>query len=85
MSNLQRKTTACYGIENWLKSCKIKVTTKTVSDITANFLKSKNLPYTKFNQNYKGLFTANICNAETVQEHFNEFKQFVINNHKLNN
>ncbi len=31
MSNLQRKTSACYGIECWLRSQGINVTTKTVS------------------------------------------------------
>ena len=81
MSNLQRKTNACYGIECWLRSQGLKVTTKTVSDITASFLKSKGLPYTKFNQRYKGLFNAGICNAETVQEHFKDFKAFVVENY----
>lgn len=79
MSNLQRLTRASYGIECYLRSKGLKSTTKFVSDITAAFLKSKKLPYTKFNRRYKGLFTANICNAELVQEHFKEFKQFVEN------
>jgi len=82
MSNLQRKTNACYGIESWLRSQNIKVTTKTVSDITASFLKSKGLPYKKFNPYYKGLFNAGISNAELVQEHFKEFKLFVAENIK---
>lgn len=84
MSNLQRKTNSCYGIECWLRKQNLKVTTKTVSDITAAFLKSKRLPYTKFNPKYKGLFTADICNAEAVSEHFDEFKQFVITNYIKN-
>lgn len=78
MSNLQRCTNACYGIERWLDSKGIKVTTKTVSDITASFLKFKGLPYTKFNPRYKGLYTASVCNAPKVQEHFSEFTNFVI-------
>lgn len=81
MSNLQRKTNACFGIETWLRSQGLKVTKKTVSDMTAEFLKSKNLPYTKFNPRYKGLFTAAICNAELVQENWNEFKEFVTYNY----
>jgi hypothetical protein len=85
MSNLQTKTRACYGIECWLRSQGLKVTTKTVSDITAEFLKSKGLPYTKFNQRYKGLFKASICNAERVQENFNDFKTFVLNKYKPTN
>jgi hypothetical protein len=81
MSNLQNKTRACYGIENWLRNQGLKVTTKTVSDITAKFLKSKGLPYTKFNPRYKGLFTAAICNADSVQDNFKDFKLFVIENY----
>ena len=77
MSNLQDRTTACYGIECYMRSKGLKTTTKTVSDITAKFLKSKGLTYHKFNPRYKGLFTAAIANAVAVQEHFNDFKQFV--------
>ncbi len=82
MSNLQRLTNASYGIECWLRKQGLKSTTKFVSDITADFLKSKKLPYTKFNPRYKGLFTANIANAELVQEYFKEFQQFVIEKYK---
>lgn len=78
MSNLQSKTNACYGIECWMRSVGLKVTTKTVSDVTASFLKSKKLPYKKFNPRYKGLFNAGVVNSEKVQEHFEEFKKFVI-------
>lgn len=77
MSNIQRRTNACYGIECYLRSVGIKITTKSVSDITAKFLKSKNLPYKKFNPRYKGLFNAGVCNADLVQQNFNEFKAFV--------
>lgn len=79
MSNLQRKTRASYGIECFLRKQGIKATTKNVSDLTAKFLKEKGLPYTKFNPRYKGLFTANICNAESVQENFKEFRDWVLN------
>ncbi len=82
MSNLQRLTNASYGIERWLRSQGLKATTKSVSDITASFLKHKNLPYTKFNPRYKGLFTANIANASAVQEHFEEFKIYVLSLNK---
>lgn len=82
MSNLQRLTTASYGIECWLRKKGLKSTTKFVSDITAEFLRSKKLPYTKFNSRYKGLFTANIVNAPLVQEYFEEFKKFVIEKYK---
>lgn len=84
MSNLQRKTNACYGIECWLRGQGLKVTTKTVSDITTEFLKYKGLPYTKFNPRYKGLFNAGICNAQSIQEHFSEFKKYVIDKNNMN-
>lgn len=79
MSNLQRKTNASYGIECWLRKQGLKSNTAFTSKLTAEFLKSKGLPYTNYNPRYKGLFTANIRNAELVQEHFDEFKKFVIN------
>jgi len=84
MSNLQRKTDSCYGIECWLRDQGFKVTTKTVSDITSSFLKKKGLPYSKFNPRYKGLLNAGISNAEKIQEHFKEFKTFVMENY-INN
>lgn len=84
MSNLQRLRNTSYGIECWLRSQGLKVTTKSVSNITAAFLKSKSLPYTKFNPRYKGLFTADIYNATLVSEHFKEFKEFFINNYTNN-
>lgn len=77
MSNLQRKRNICYGIECYLRKMGFRTTTKSVSNITAEFLKSRNLPYTKFNPRYKGLFTADIANAELVSEHFEEFKLFI--------
>lgn len=77
MSNLQRKVTACYGVECYLRKHGIKVTKKSVSNITADFLKSIGQPYTKFNPRYKGLFSADVCNAETVQEHFTKFCDYV--------
>jgi spore coat polysaccharide biosynthesis protein SpsF (cytidylyltransferase family) len=76
MSNLQRKATACYGIECFLRKQGVDVTRKTVTDITIKFLKHKGLPYTKYNPRYKGLFTADICNAESVQEHWEEFREW---------
>jgi len=79
MSNLQNKTTACYGIECWLRKQDVKITNKTVGDLTAEFLKSKGLTYQKHNPRYKGLFTAGVRNAEQVQEHFEDFKYFVLN------
>jgi len=83
MSNLQRRTNAAYGIERWLSSKGYKVTNKTTADITAAFLKSKGLEYQEFNKRYKGLWTPIIWNAYPVQEHFNEFTKFVLENFGL--
>ena len=79
MSNLQRRVNALYGIECWLRSKGFKVTNKSVSELTANFLKSKGIPYKKHNPRYKGLFTAGICNAYEVQDNFKEFKKYCEN------
>lgn len=81
MSNLQRKTNSLYGIECWLRSKGFTVNTYFTSRVTAAFLKSKGLKYVKYNPRYKGLFTADICNAETIQKHFKQFQIFVIENY----
>ena len=83
MSNLQNRTRAAYGIECWLRNKGYKVTNKTTADMTAMFLKSKGLQYQKFNPKYKGLWTPIIWNANSVQEHFNEFTKFVIDNYQI--
>lgn len=77
MSNLQRLRNICYRIEKYLTSKGIKPTVKNTSKLTAEFLKSKGLPYTKWNPRYKGLFTADICNCEEVSKNFEEFKSFI--------
>ena len=82
MSNLQRRTNAAYGIERWLHSKGYKTTNKATADITSSFLKSKGIEYVKFNPKYKGLWKPIICNAYAVQEHFNEFTKFVLENFK---
>jgi len=82
MSNLQRRVTALYGIECYLRSIGLKTTKKFVSEITADFLKSKNIPYKKYNPRYKGMFSADVCNAFDVQDNFKEFKKYC-ENYKL--
>jgi len=83
MSNLQRRTTAAYGIERWLSSKGYKVTNKTTADMTCAFLKTKGLQYTKFNSRYRGNWTPIVCNALSVQEYFTEFTQFILKNYPL--
>lgn len=77
MSNLQLLTKKVYKIESYLRSKGLPSNTSYVSNITAEFLKSKNLPYMKYNPRYKGLFTANIQNASSIIDNFDEFKTFV--------
>jgi hypothetical protein len=77
MSNLTRKTKAQYGIQKYLEKEGFKPSNKTIGKLTAAFLKSVNEPYVKYNPNYKGLFTAGVCNAERVQARFAEFKEYI--------
>lgn len=82
MRPFQYAMRASMKIEKWLKDNNYKATTKTISDMTADFLKHKGLPYTRFNNRYKGLFTANLHNSETVLEYYDEFKQYVLTNYQ---
>lgn len=77
MSNLQRKTLAYYGIQNYLSNRYNISSRQTISKIMKEFLEYKKLPFIKHKKNYKGLFTADICNAETIQQDFEEFKIFL--------
>ena len=81
MSSLKNMQRACAGIEIWLSNQGLETSTRGVSIITAKFLKSKGLPYTKFNKRYEGLYTADIKNAISVQKHFKEFKEFFKENY----
>lgn len=76
MSNLQRRTNELYGIESWLRNKGFKVTNKSVSEITAKFLKSKGIPHKEYNPRYRGLFTAGICNVYEIVANFKEFKDY---------
>jgi hypothetical protein len=82
MSNLQRKVNALKGIKHFLNAQKIE---GNVSKIMVKFLKENNLPYTKYNPNYKGLFTSDVCNAETIQQHFTEFRNYIYSHQTTNN
>lgn len=83
MSNLQNLRNNCYIIEQWLISKGIHPSTKVVSELTADFLKSKGLKYTKYNSKYKGFYTADICNITEVFKYLEEFKLFAIKKLKL--
>ena len=84
MSNLQRLTTASYGVQCFLQKhgydisgCGIKL-----NRIMVDFLKEKKLPYKNWNHRYRGLFTADLYNGETIQEHWMEFRNWVLENGK---
>ena len=85
MSYLQRKSNYAYGIRKFLSSKGYDVggKGKKENQIMINFLKENNLPYVKWNNRYKGLNTANLINAVTIQENFNEFRKYIEN--ELNN
>lgn len=85
MSNVQRKINAHHGICVWLNKKGLKTTKKFISDVTYEFLKFKGLPCSRFNPRYKGSIYAGVNNAESVQEHFDEFKSFVIQKISNNN
>lgn len=78
MSRLQRQIQACYGVEKFLSD----VTGNTYTEKKANkvmyaFLVAKGLKAWKWNNRYKGLRTAAVVNAEMVQEHWHEFREWV--------
>ena len=82
MSQLQRLTWRATGIANWLNKNNYNSSPSFVAKLTAAFLKSKSLPYKTWNNNYKGLYTADIWNAELVSNNFDEFIKFVKENYK---
>ena len=80
MSYLQRKANYAYGVEVWLRKQNIDLSRKKTNNIMVDFLKSKSLPYKYINYKYKGLNTADLINAEHVQDNWDEFKQWFIVN-----
>lgn len=81
MSYLQRKTNYAHGVRCFLDKQGYDVSGKgkKENDIMVSFLKEKGLPFKKWNSRYKGLNTANLINAETIQENFKEFRNWVLN------
>ncbi len=79
MSYLQRKTNYCWGIQVYLeKNTNLgNIWGAKLNKVLVKFLKEKDLPYIQWNHKYKGLNTADIRNAETVQENWKSFKEWV--------
>lgn len=81
MSYIQRKANWAYGIQCFLskQGHDISGSGAKMNKIMVKFLKEKNLPYRKWNYNYKGINTATLINSEPIQERFEEFKKWVLN------
>jgi hypothetical protein len=85
MSYTQRLAGYSYGVHNFLRKQGFDVSGsgKKANDIMIEFLKSKKLKYRPWHANQKhSLKTADMFNAETVQEHWREFREFIINKKK---
>lgn len=77
MSLMQRKGIAQYGVDKYLRKNGFKTTRRALASITAIFLKSKGLPHSWFNPNYKGINDAGANNSYRVQDHWGEFCEFL--------
>lgn len=87
MSYLQRKTNYAHGVSVFLDKhgFNTKGRGHRENKIMVEFLKEMKLPYVNWNWNYKGLNTAELINAETVQDHWPEFRKWVLNKVELRN
>lgn len=81
MSNLQRLSNTAFGIRKYLHDRGFDVGGKGTkpNEILIAFLKENNLRYVKWNPRYKGFFTAELSNADTVSNNFDLFKKWVQN------
>ena len=81
MSNLQRLSNTAFGIRKYLEGKGFDVGGKgrKPNEILVAFLKENNLKYVKWNPRYKGLFTAELSNADTVSHNFDMFKKWIQN------
>lgn len=84
MSHLQRLTNGVTGIQKYISnvsSLGFINNERKLNDIMIEFLKSKNIKYSKWNSRYKGFFTAAKFNAKLVQGNFSDFKIFIRTNY----
>lgn len=79
MSFLQRKAIDARGVIVYLRKKGFDVSGRgsKVNKIMVAFLKEKGLPYEKWNYRYKGLNTADLINAPSIQENWKEFKKWL--------
>ena len=82
MSYLQRKANYAYGVRQFLakKGYDVGGKGKKENKIMVDFLKEKGLPFIEWNNRYRGLNTANLVNAETIQDNFKDFRDWVNSN-----
>ena len=86
MSYTQRLANAAYGVSCFLRKQGFDVSGsgKKANDIMIQFLKSKKLKYRPWAANQKhSLKTADMFNAELIQEHWKEFRNFIHENPEL--
>lgn len=84
MSYLQRKSNYAYGVRVFLSKNGYDVSGRGSKEnaVMVEFLKEKGLRYTKWNPKYRGINTANLINAEIIQENWKEFRAWVLNRGK---
>lgn len=82
MSYLQRKTNYAYGLRNFLQKEGFDVggKGKKLNEILVAYLKQRGEKWHKWNPKYKGLNTADLMNSVLVQEDFQDFKKWVLEN-----
>lgn len=80
MSYIQQKSNYAHGIRCFLDKNGFDTSGKGQKSnaIMVKFLKEKDLPYSKWNKNYKGLNTADLVNSETIQDHWVDFRKWVL-------
>lgn len=84
MSHLQRLSMAANGVRKYISnvsSLGCINNSRKLNEVMIEFLKSKNIEYVRWNKKYKGLFTADLFNAKTVQANWKDFKIFIRQNY----
>lgn len=79
MSNLQRLNKNSYGICQYISKQypNIKFSLRKYNKIMVKYLKEFNKPYKRWNNRYKGLFTADLINGNEIQNDFNHFANWI--------
>lgn len=78
MPSLNQKIKALNGIDNWLDSKNLPNDSRSIGRLTAEFLEHKGIRHTKEHNTPNILNRADIQNCIKVQDHFNEFTNYVL-------